>query len=48
MKVRTFTCHDTPEDDFPVLEISSESIPKDVQAGIPKFLKTATPVPLMT
>ena len=46
MKVPTPTCHDTPENIFPVPEISSESIQKDVQAG--KFRKAATPVPLMT
>ena len=33
MKVPTPTCHDTPENIFPVPEISSESTQKDVQAG---------------
>ena len=47
MKVPTPTCHDTPENIFPVPEISSEST-KMSRQGIPKFRKTATLVPLMT
>ena len=33
MKVPTPTCHDKPENIFPVPEINSESTQKDVQAG---------------
>ena len=48
MKVPTPTCHDAPENIFPVPEICSESTKMSRQEGIPKFRKIATPVPLMT